>query len=105
MMNGTMDAAATGRRAFWDGKALWANPFTGGDAERWKTGWLMARTMFGAGTVTAAALAALRPADLPVGKPAVARRMGAGGKLAGARRAAALAKAKMRTPRPWEVDL
>lgn len=102
-MNGpNIDAQATGRRAFWDGKALWANPFTGGDAERWKIGWKNAKAAFGPGAVTAAALAERRPADLPLGTRTrrVRQKPGAGIVLAGARAAAR----HIRTVRPWEFD-
>ena len=101
MDRGTNDAAAVGRRAFWDRKALWANPFTGPDAGRWRFGWTQGRAEFGAGPVTAAALAERRPADLPVQKVRrVRQKPGAGILLAGARAAAR----HVRSVRRWEFD-
>ena len=34
-----LDAHAQGRKAFWNGRAIWTNPLTGGSAREWAGGW------------------------------------------------------------------
>jgi hypothetical protein len=40
--NGELEPQAQGRKAFWDGRAIWTNPLTGGDARAWTAGWKQA---------------------------------------------------------------
>jgi hypothetical protein len=37
-----LEAHAQGRKAFWDGRAIWTNPLTGGSAREWAAGWKQA---------------------------------------------------------------
>lgn len=40
--NADLEPHAQGRKAFWDGRAIWTNPLTGGDARAWTAGWKQA---------------------------------------------------------------
>lgn len=37
-----LEAHAQGRKAFWNGRAIWTNPLTGGSAREWAAGWKQA---------------------------------------------------------------
>jgi hypothetical protein len=37
-----LEPFAQGRKAFWDGRAIWTNPLTGIDARAWTAGWKQA---------------------------------------------------------------
>jgi hypothetical protein len=37
-----LEAHAQGRKAFWEGRAIWTNPLTGGSAREWAAGWKQA---------------------------------------------------------------
>lgn len=37
-----LEAHAQGRMAFWNGRAIWTNPLTGGSARDWAAGWKQA---------------------------------------------------------------
>lgn len=37
-----LEAHAQGRKAFWNGRAIWTNPLTGGSAREWAVGWKQA---------------------------------------------------------------
>ena len=37
-----LEAQTQGRKAFWNGRAIWTNPLTGGSARDWTAGWKQA---------------------------------------------------------------
>ena len=62
-----------GRVAFWNGKAIWANPHIHLQAAEWRKGWMTGNATFhelaGRGSPTAQTLKRFRPPDLPSLKP------------------------------------